>query len=44
MTTEGTVELGPGGRPVGAGWSRSPVYGANGMAGVINVQSNDAMV
>jgi gamma-glutamyltranspeptidase/glutathione hydrolase len=26
------AELGPGGRPVGAAYSRSPVYGANGMA------------
>ncbi|MEM6746596.1 MAG: gamma-glutamyltransferase [Pseudomonadota bacterium] len=25
-------EIGPGGRPVGADWSRSPVYAANGMA------------
>ena len=25
-------ELGPGGRPVGADWSRSPVYAANGVA------------
>lgn len=25
-------ELGAGGRPVGASWSRSPVYGSNGMA------------
>ncbi len=25
-------EIGPGGRPVGAGWSRSPVFAANGMA------------
>lgn len=27
-----SVELGPGGRPVGAPWSRSPVYGSRGMA------------
>ena len=27
-----TSAIGPGGRPVGAPWSRSPVYGANGMA------------
>ncbi|WP_205743101.1 gamma-glutamyltransferase [Halioglobus maricola] len=27
-----TNELGPGGRPVGAAWSRSPVYGTRGMA------------
>ncbi len=26
------AELGPGARPVGFDWSRSPVYGANGMA------------
>lgn len=25
-------DIGPGGRPVGENWSRSPVYGANGMA------------
>ncbi|MEL6364082.1 MAG: gamma-glutamyltransferase [Pseudomonadota bacterium] len=27
-----TEEIGPGGRPVGAVWSRSPVYAENGMA------------
>jgi gamma-glutamyltranspeptidase / glutathione hydrolase len=27
-----TTELGAGGRPVGANWSRSPVYGSRGMA------------
>jgi gamma-glutamyltranspeptidase/glutathione hydrolase len=27
-----TAELGAGGRPVGADWSRSPVYGSRGMA------------
>ena len=26
------TEIGPGGRPVGRAWSRSPVYAANGMA------------
>lgn len=29
---EETGAIGPGGRPVGPAWSRSPVYGANGMA------------
>ncbi|NNL89064.1 MAG: gamma-glutamyltransferase, partial [Marinicaulis sp.] len=29
--TEDT-SIGPGARPVGADWSRSPVFGANGMA------------
>ncbi len=27
-----STELGAGGRPVGAAWSRSPVYGSRGMA------------
>ena len=27
-----TANIGPGGRPVGQSWSRSPVYAANGMA------------
>lgn len=27
-----TIELGPGGRPVGPNWSRSPVYAQNGIA------------
>ena len=27
-----SAELGPGGRPVGEAWSRSPVYGSKGMA------------
>ena len=26
------INIGPGGRPVGQSWSRSPVYAANGMA------------
>ncbi len=29
---EAETKLGPGGRPVGEAWSRSPVYGANGIA------------
>jgi len=29
---EAGAAIGPGGRPVGPAWSRSPVYGANGMA------------
>ncbi len=30
--TESARSLGPGGRPVGEAWSRSPVYGSRGMA------------
>ena len=30
----GAQELGPGARPIGADWSRSPVMAANGMAGM----------
>ena len=31
-SSEPGSEMGPGGRPVGAAWSRSPVYAANGIA------------
>lgn len=32
LSNNSRAELGPGARPVGFDWSRSPVYGANGMA------------
>lgn len=32
ISRETGPDIGPGGRPVGAAWSRSPVYAANGMA------------
>ncbi len=32
ISTNALANIGPGGRPVGQAWSRSPVYAANGMA------------
>jgi gamma-glutamyltranspeptidase/glutathione hydrolase len=36
--------IGPGGRPVGPAWSRSPVYGANGMAATAHPLASEVAI